>query len=349
MMPAAATGVVQADQAIFTSIRSPLIPGSGYRIVVASCGITPEERREILPAAPSHGALCHEEPGARGLASFPLSSGRWCLFFSHNAGAEYSGRGGARVHTHVLVLDAAGWQKLFCDPLRVRAAAEPKLNPNWTRQPPTSLGKLALERPAVDSHVGVLDDYAALRALLASVLSQRPIALVDVPQPNRVLRALLDGLPVAVRQRLALSSELKLSPSRPVRLLLASRETAAERVAEHGLSLLRWALPGVTSAAATRWVDLVERHCHDSRLADLRALTDALTVESTPDELSAIAGLVAALDDVPRAEADEVNSLERLAKLSTPRSPGHAQLCLSLEKELARRRAELDQGAPDPD
>ena len=44
------------DQAIFTSIRTPM--GEGYRIIAASRGLRPHEKQAITRSSPSHDSLC---------------------------------------------------------------------------------------------------------------------------------------------------------------------------------------------------------------------------------------------------------------------------------------------------
>ena len=88
---------VTCDQAIFSSVRTPM--GQGYQIVAASKGLTPGEKREINQHSPSHGGLCQDGPDAKGVAWYPLSSGRLALAHSADAGAEHSGRGARRTWT----------------------------------------------------------------------------------------------------------------------------------------------------------------------------------------------------------------------------------------------------------
>ena len=56
------TAALNCDQAIFTSIRTPM--GEGYRIIAASRGVRPEEKQLITRRSPSHGALCEVTGGA---------------------------------------------------------------------------------------------------------------------------------------------------------------------------------------------------------------------------------------------------------------------------------------------
>ncbi|RME37117.1 MAG: hypothetical protein D6788_10140, partial [Planctomycetota bacterium] len=96
------TITVECDQAVFTSLRTPM--GEGYRVVAASAGVRPEERRVITRVSPSHDSLCDDgresKERVRALACYPLPTGRLCIALSLPAGNEHTGRGGLRVYTH---------------------------------------------------------------------------------------------------------------------------------------------------------------------------------------------------------------------------------------------------------
>ena len=117
---------IACDQAIFTSIRSPM--GEGYRIVAASRGLKPEEKQAITRCSPSHEALCapRDESGsdadATGTAFYTLPSGRLCAAFTCNAGAEHTGRGGLRVYTQNVVFAETDFAKCGYNPLAVLRA-----------------------------------------------------------------------------------------------------------------------------------------------------------------------------------------------------------------------------------
>lgn len=226
-LPAAPTGAqppVAAAQAVFTSLPSPI--ARGYRIVAASRGLTPEEKREITRRAPSHQSLCDPAPTASGLASFPLPSGRWALFFTRHAGAEPSARGGFRVQTHVVVLEPADFARFAWDPLRVEAAAAEKTAALCRRPPADRLPPLSVRVPPIDvAGTGPPPDEARkwitpASAILAAVLAGRNLLVSDVPGPREVLGCVLAGIPAFRRARLSLSCGLKFAPGRLFQLVL---------------------------------------------------------------------------------------------------------------------------------
>ena len=81
------TATLTCDQAIFTSIRTPM--GEGYRIIAASRGLRPEEKQAITRSSPSHDSLCwpadkgtEETENRYGAAFYPLPTGRFCVALS---------------------------------------------------------------------------------------------------------------------------------------------------------------------------------------------------------------------------------------------------------------------------
>ncbi len=186
---ASAAGTVLAEQAVFTSIRSPW--GRGYRIVAASAGISPDEKREIVQRAPSHQSLCDASPQGRGLASFAMQSGRRCVFLTQNAGVEHSARGDFRVHTHVLVLEPAAYRCLGCDPLAAAAAARAALGDAWLNdQPPPALARLTLDAHAGGEEAGPpvapeAGDVESLLTILSWLLQGRRVLVHGAILKNR--------------------------------------------------------------------------------------------------------------------------------------------------------------------
>ena len=80
---------IRCDQAVFTSIRSPM--GQGYRVVAASGEIRPDEKAEITARSPSHASLCESDTEPIGLSSYRLASGRRCVGHPLRGGAHRCG------------------------------------------------------------------------------------------------------------------------------------------------------------------------------------------------------------------------------------------------------------------
>ncbi len=116
----AAADSARVEQAIFTSVRSPM--GEGYRIIAAGPGIRSDEKAEMTRRMPSHASLCGTDQDASALLAFPLRGGRHCVAISRYAGMEHTGRGGQRVHSHIVVLDQQDYHQFAFNPVRVHAA-----------------------------------------------------------------------------------------------------------------------------------------------------------------------------------------------------------------------------------
>ncbi len=165
---------VALDQAIFTSVRTPM--GEGYRIIAVSRGLTADDRRAITRTSPSHDALCDPSPEAVGMACYPLPSGKLCIAHTCSAGVEHTGRG-TRIYTHNLVAAPEGFAQFGFNPFRILRAAQaagllaPQLKPKPTLDPvelSTTGGSGATGGlPASDRH-GVASDPRVGRIYQAS-------------------------------------------------------------------------------------------------------------------------------------------------------------------------------------
>lgn len=234
------------QQAIFTSVFSRV--ARGYRLVACSHGVRPDERKELLQLCPSHGSLLDEGAEAEGFASLVLRSGRRCILLTRHAGEEYSGRGGLRVHTHVLLLDAAEFIPFAHDPLRVAAAARRHIQPQWLDAPPAELDEITLHAPvasfrAVGQRLPLhATESRVLETLAGALLESRSTVLLDDPQPERHLTALLAALPAWRRASLTVSTGLRPAAARPVQLLVAKGNAAEiERLrAESAAMVIQW-------------------------------------------------------------------------------------------------------------
>lgn len=313
------TEPVLAEQAIFTSIRSP--SGRGYRIIAASPGISPDDKREIVQRAPSHQSICDASPHGCGLASFTMQSGRRCLFLAQNAGVEHSARGDYRVHTHVLIFEPAGYRRLHCDPLAILSAARAALAGDWLNdQPPATLTHLTLDvhAPAKDSHTAMrspaTDDVDGLLAVLSHVLSGRRVLLQGPSDLLRLLAWIWSGLPAAVRDALSLSCGLRCSPGRNFPLILTGDSGSERRRSGIGadFAVVEW--PAATRPEATEfdpWLSFVRRRWAAGQLVELDHISAELTAASTVTDLTRVARLcddLAQLADADLACVDELTA-----------------------------------------
>ncbi|MHC5109937.1 MAG: GAP1-N2 domain-containing protein [Planctomycetota bacterium] len=215
------------DQAIFTSVRTPM--GEGYRIIAASAALRSDEKQVITRFSPSHQGLCMEpsnDPAQAheydelvpGLAYYKLPTGRCCLAISTFAGAEHTARGGQRIYTHNLVFSESELKAWEFNPLNIARAAvaaglvEPQLKPEQV------LPQVDLEIPAAKANGGlrlpeaVRGDHG--RHLLCNMLvGNRSVLSVDAGW-LQTLELLLLGLPGPLRCDLSFAAGLQFSASR---------------------------------------------------------------------------------------------------------------------------------------
>lgn len=347
MGPAAAlTGRVDAahgvavEQAIFTSIRSPL--GMGYRLVAVSSGVTEDEKREIVQSAPSHQSLADETPGVIACASFPLGSGRRCVFLSQNAGVEYSGRGGCRVHTQVLVLGADEYRLFGCDPLAVATAAARVIDPEYLRKPPTALRAIALS-PTARSAEPYPPAEDRLLGLVAAVLAGRRLLATGLPAARDALRLVLTALPAAHRARLSLSCGFRPAPARAFQLVIGEADTPrlTDTLVEMGVELWGPDAGSATGSPFDAWLRYVRRQWQAGQAGELNRLASGLTVEETPEPLARVAALAEDLTAVDTADEEKLGSLAARWSGPASSSPGARQLHSEFTAACEARRAAL--------
>lgn len=307
----AADEPVVGDQAIFTSIRSTT--GSGYRIVASSPGLRAEEKVDITRRSPSHGSLCDDDPGAVALSAYSLPSGRFCVADSRYDGAEPSARGGLRIRTQAIVLDACGYRRFGCNPVAVHAAlldanaGAPRPGPSGVLEP-LSLTARCHGNISPTMHWQAKEiDWTLF--FVAEVLAGRSMILAGTKSPVSFLDRLFSALPLFVREKQAITLGVKFSPTRRTQVALVGRDTGASRRLIRGLDV-RWfdadSVPPVQEEFQPRWMSLV-RHCWtEGRSTDLNELNIELGVEHSTEDLERIASIC---DDLYRVERASPNEL----------------------------------------
>lgn len=355
--PEAPAGTVPVEQAIFTSIRSPL--GRGYRIVAASSGISTDEKKEIVQCAPSHGSLCASSPTACGLASFELRSGRRCLFLTRNAGVEHTARGGCRVHTHVLVMDQETYRRFRYDPLEVETAALAKIDEELLRSPPTRLDALTLgvqtrePRSRQTDAAPRLPSATAKRVagILRAVLDRRRTLVAGAPAPRDILRWTLGATPAAFRARLSVSYGLRFSPARSFQLVFADVDRSeAERVVGDGSIEIRYWDAPVPQARSSfdAWLRFVRERWDAGRHDDINRLSSQLAQEESGQALEQIATLCTDIERVGQANPALLDRLIQRHSRVMPNGETHARLLAEFENAVKARRVSLERAEQDP-
>lgn len=211
-------------QAVFTSARTDF--GVGYHVVAASRGVSKADRRALSIWGPSHDSLLLAEPDAVSFNFFPLPSGDFCVSRTSAVGWEYSGRGGARIHTHCLIAPPETLVAFTNHPLTLARAATEAGVFNHPAEIPTSLETLQLtdKKPIVDPRSQTLlsdqADAEQVAVLVQSVLeSDCTVAVASRLSTEKLIAGLFDRVPVPCRTSISFSTGLRYSSQRPFRIL----------------------------------------------------------------------------------------------------------------------------------
>lgn len=206
---------IVCDQAVFTSARGPT--GEGYRIVAAGKGLRPEEKQKITRCSPSHESLCIPSEGTEpaGVAFYPLPTGRLCVAVSRHAGAEQSGRGGLRVYTHNVLVNADDFAACGSNPLAI-ARAIPRVELDLTK--PTTSAILTPLELVVEDAVCRFDPSllpAAVRMAAALQFVEQKSLIVDLPGDwFSWAEGFVLALPAPLRGKTSFAAGIRFSASR---------------------------------------------------------------------------------------------------------------------------------------
>ena len=215
------------DQAIFTSVRSPM--GEGYRIVAASRGLKADERQHITRYSPSHEALC-PVPGGSDVEGRPLAvsfcalpTGRLCVACSCYAGAEHTGRGGQRVYTVSVVFESGEFAAWSFNPFAIVRAmsAAGLLTPQLKPQAVLDEVRLVSVESAFqggneqgrDAQRDVRGETAPT-GVLERLLENRSTVLNTASDPLATAEWILAGVPGPLRATMPFSAGVRFSVGR---------------------------------------------------------------------------------------------------------------------------------------
>lgn len=306
---------ISCDQAIFTSIRTPM--GEGYRIIAASRGLRPEEKQAITRLSPSHEGLCapardeHDDAIEPLAASFyTLPTGRLCVALSCYAGNEHTGRGGHRIYTHNAVFPAEALAQCGFNPLNVwRALLDAGLNQPQLKAPAV-LEELTL-------HVDAKPDAAgggALDPLLTSPVRGQVLRqlLVEVPQIVHLVghwmetaEAFVLALPAPLRLKTSFAAGLRFSVGRCHRLNVLHDDDGKARARTSGqkVEFVDPASPASGAGVSRQaWVDLADVHWNRKDFAGLARRTSQAFRDCSPGGRECIARLYLQMDELPRMD-----------------------------------------------
>lgn len=314
---------ITCDQAIFTSIRTPM--GEGYRIVAAGKGLSAAEKQTITRNSPSHSGLCHpqglvnplddsssdpSDDRLHALAFYPLPGGRLCVALSCAAGAEHTGRGGQRIYTHNLVFLADRFVDLGYNPFELaRTFVQQGLFvPQLT--PPAAL--LPVEIPAGRLQNGALNIrlhpsiQESMGLVILDRLLERSNLILNLPQQwIETAETLILGIPGPLRQQVSLAAGLRFSLARGHQLHLVFDDTPKTRTSVKGQTVdfvdpadatEQTAAHQGGSTTPSRWAAFVARHWRENTMAALNRKTSRSFDDVTPKGCDYVAKLYEDLD-----------------------------------------------------
>ncbi len=312
------TPTLACEQAIFTSIRTPM--GEGYRLVAAGRGLRPEERQSITRHSPSHDAMCvpprdaTEPPVAASFYALP--TGRLCVAYSCLAGAEHTGRGGQRVYTHNVIFDADRFADCGFNPFNVvRAMAEAGLTvPALTPEPVLPVVELTVCCDAgILSRATVPQSLTSefRRPILQALFDGRSVIVDTTDDWLECAESLLLAIPGPARAKLSFGAGLRFSVGRrhSFQFLSDDKKVVKARTAGQAIEYIDTAEEPPPPGPDSAWITFVDRHWARGDLARLMRRTSRAFEDVSPQGRERIAQLYNCIDEIPNAELNRVLAL----------------------------------------
>jgi hypothetical protein len=224
---------MRLEQAIFTSVRGARL--DGYQLAVASKGITNDVAKELNSWGPAHDSLWGVEPGARSINFHRLAGDLYCISQTCLAGAEYSGRGGGRVYTQMLVVPREALDRFAGDPFQILQAVAASGRMLVHEHVPNSLPTIPLigrgaelDKSAAAELICAIppETLAELTEVLTSNMSLTVISNLPVA---RLFQVLLQQLTPGERIDVSFSTGLRPSSRRPFKLSVVPNDPTLAR------------------------------------------------------------------------------------------------------------------------
>ncbi|MCI0361707.1 MAG: hypothetical protein L0211_24750 [Planctomycetaceae bacterium] len=226
---------MRLEQAIFTSVRSERL--DGYQLAARSPGVSEELAKELTTWGPAHDSLWLEQPGATSI-NFHSLGHAFCVSQTTLAGAEYSGRGGGRVYTQMIIVPREGMARFGNDPFLVLRALAASGRMTIYDVVPRELANIPLVGRAADQPpdwVAEMIEKAGaetIAQLSEAVTEAEPVtAVTDLPV-ERLFQALFYQLEPAERLDVSFSTGLKHSGRRAFKLMFAPNDPTLVRQAQ---------------------------------------------------------------------------------------------------------------------
>ncbi|UCE60144.1 MAG: hypothetical protein JSU63_00040 [Phycisphaerales bacterium] len=306
------------DQAIFTSVRTPM--GEGYRIISASRGLRPDEKQTITTHSPSHEGLCAATPesdahvaGVQAVAFYALPSGRLCATVSCFAGAEHTGRGGQRVYTYCIAFNEQDFARVGFNPFNVFRAMIDAGVASPVLKPAPVLEELDLKVSCAVFCAAGLQVHPALSSgpgcyVLRRLLEERSV-IVNVKEPwLEAAEVLLFGLPGPIRAKASFAAGMRFSLGRRLHLHLLHDDTGQAKMRIKGQQI-EYIDPDTCSDSdkeSSAWLSFVDRHWVSGDTTTLARRTSQEFTDTSSPALERIGGLYRLIDEIQNIETNHL-------------------------------------------
>jgi hypothetical protein len=278
---------------------------------------------------------------------FPLPSGRFCIAYSMYAGTEHTARGGDRVYTHVVLLDAATYRRFGCNPVHVCAAMRSVLGDVPDTKPESVLDPMPLPLPRTVEGLATVpprmtaDGLAdQLTNMLAHVVSDCRTVVAGVESSLSVLELMVAAMPAFMREGFSFSVGVKFAPSRQTHLAFVDPDTGETQRKLRGQRVQYVQMGSIPTGKAPEyhgWLGLVQRWWSQGRYEHLSRLTNRLSREIPVGTLGWIATICNDMDRIVGADLSVLNDLAAKYNGFMADDPVESEL---VQRLLARLQAE---------
>jgi hypothetical protein len=304
-----------ADQVIFTSI--PSFMGEGYRIVAAGASVKPNERAEITQRCPSHNGLSNSSPGAIGLLSFRLTTGRFCIGYSCYAGTEHTARGGQRVYTRLAIIDHATFRQFGFNPLPIHAILANVVGPSPSLKTSDRLDPLLLTTSYSSSDVAEISCTAKMiSSLIKRILESRQVIAAGYMDQKNVLGWTIGLLPYSMREYLGVSIGLNYAPARKFQLTFLDRDDGQTKRLIRGQNI-DWLEPADSTtmdhpSPFDPWLACIEKNWQNGKLNRLKQVGPLLDLANPEQELSRLTELFDQIERIEKLESVDETIIQNI-------------------------------------
>ena len=309
LTPSVSPGMqVEFDQAIFTSVRTPM--GEGYQLIGAGPGLSSAEKQAITRSSPSHDALCDPSSDAIAVGCYPLPGGRMCIAHTCRAGLEQTGRG-QRIYTYNLVVSPEGFARFSYNPFHIIRAAQqagltlPQLKPKPQIEP-VQLNATGDHMPSIQTPDAQNDDHLWQQHVLQGLLDSSVfvVRLQDAPVDAGELLWL--SLPGPMRLARSISVGLRFSAARchDCNIVTQAHDGQAATAPDKHVECVdasNWNSSS-SSGKPSAWVELAASHWCAGTMTELSEKTARPFFDLTRDGLDRIVSLYRAEDEAEHAD-----------------------------------------------